>query len=113
MFSTFVSSQLELQSFADRAEQVRTLVEPGFRSVFRVCNLRPSLDLLDELKKTLSPPVVMPPKRPRCTAGMLPFLLSQINDALKLTSAVTRTDRLRTPPSKPRANVAGRIEFCS
>ncbi|XP_053350062.1 GON-4-like protein isoform X3 [Clarias gariepinus] len=41
----------ELQSFAERAEQMRAVVDPGFRSAFRVCNLQPSLDLLDELEK--------------------------------------------------------------
>ncbi|XP_066539009.1 GON-4-like protein isoform X2 [Hoplias malabaricus] len=43
----------ELQSFAERAEQVRAEVNPGFRSMFRVCNLQPSLHLLEELKHML------------------------------------------------------------
>ncbi|XP_072535573.1 GON-4-like protein isoform X2 [Salminus brasiliensis] len=47
----------ELQSFAERAEQVRAAVDPGFRSVFRVCNLQPSLNLLEELKQTPLPHV--------------------------------------------------------
>lgn len=42
--------QTELQSFAKRAEQVRAVVDPGFRSIFRVCNLQSSLNLLEELK---------------------------------------------------------------
>lgn len=53
-------SQTELQSFAERAEQVRAVVEPGFKSAFRVCNLQPSLDLLEELKKTPSPHTPLP-----------------------------------------------------
>ncbi|KAL6488510.1 hypothetical protein MHYP_G00022510 [Metynnis hypsauchen] len=47
----------ELQSFAERAEQVRAVVDSRFRSLFRVCNLQPSLNLLDELKHTPSPSV--------------------------------------------------------
>uniref|UniRef100_A0A3B4DEF4 GON-4-like protein n=1 Tax=Pygocentrus nattereri TaxID=42514 RepID=A0A3B4DEF4_PYGNA len=47
----------ELQSFAERAEQARALVDSRFRSLFRVCNLQPSLNLLDELKHTPSPSV--------------------------------------------------------
>ncbi|XP_017327405.1 GON-4-like protein isoform X5 [Ictalurus punctatus] len=50
----------ELQSFAERAEQMRAVVEPGFKSAFRVCNLQPSLDLLEELEKTTSPPIPRP-----------------------------------------------------
>ncbi|XP_058248102.1 GON-4-like protein isoform X4 [Hemibagrus wyckioides] len=52
---------MELQSFAERAEQVRAVVEPGFKSAFRVCNFQPSLDLLEELEKT------QPTPQPRST----------------------------------------------
>ncbi|KAI4893265.1 hypothetical protein NFI96_019664 [Prochilodus magdalenae] len=45
----------ELQSFAERAEQVRAVVNPKFRSLFRVCNLQPSLNLLEELKHAPCP----------------------------------------------------------
>ncbi|XP_036418539.1 GON-4-like protein isoform X2 [Colossoma macropomum] len=40
---------LELQFFAQRAEQAQSVTEPGFVSVFRACNLQAALDLLEEL----------------------------------------------------------------
>ncbi|KAK3551157.1 hypothetical protein QTP70_013892 [Hemibagrus guttatus] len=49
-------SRMELQSFAERAEQMRAVVVPGFKSAFRVCNFQPSLDLLEELEKTQPAP---------------------------------------------------------
>ncbi|XP_051577926.1 GON-4-like protein isoform X2 [Myxocyprinus asiaticus] len=54
----------ELLSFAERAEEGRSVVNPGFRSMFRVCNLQPSLNLLDELKESPSP-LYLPPKPTR------------------------------------------------
>ncbi|KAI5618229.1 GON-4-like protein, partial [Silurus asotus] len=47
---------MELKSFAERAEQMRALVYPQFKSVFRVYNLQPSLELLEELEKIPFPP---------------------------------------------------------
>ncbi|XP_059363940.1 GON-4-like protein [Carassius carassius] len=51
----------ELLSFAERAEEERSMVNPGFRSMFRVCNLQSSLNLLEELKQCPSP-LYLPPK---------------------------------------------------
>ncbi|TRY89449.1 hypothetical protein DNTS_016047, partial [Danionella cerebrum] len=45
----------ELLSFAQRAEQGRSVINPAFKSIFRVCNLQPSLSLLEELKESPSP----------------------------------------------------------
>uniref|UniRef100_A0A9J7XCU1 GON-4-like protein n=1 Tax=Cyprinus carpio carpio TaxID=630221 RepID=A0A9J7XCU1_CYPCA len=51
----------ELLSFAERAEEDRSMVNPGFRSMFRVCNLQSSLNLLEEIKQCPSP-LYLPPK---------------------------------------------------
>ncbi|XP_034161304.2 GON-4-like protein isoform X2 [Pangasianodon hypophthalmus] len=64
----------ELQSFAERAEQMRTVVQPGFKSAFRVCNLQPSLELLEELEKTTSPPIPPPKSTQSPAVHRYPFL---------------------------------------
>ncbi|XP_016380110.1 GON-4-like protein [Sinocyclocheilus rhinocerous] len=51
----------ELLSFVERAEEERSTVNTGFRSMFRVCNLQSSLNLLEELKQCPSP-LYLPPK---------------------------------------------------
>ncbi|XP_017566892.2 GON-4-like protein isoform X1 [Pygocentrus nattereri] len=43
---------IELQLFAQRAEQAQSVTEPGFVSVFRACNLQAALDLLEELDRS-------------------------------------------------------------
>ncbi|XP_060777852.1 GON-4-like protein isoform X2 [Neoarius graeffei] len=64
----------ELQSFAERTEQMRTVVEPGFKSAFHVCNLQPSLDLLEELEKAASPPIPQPRSIRSHAVHRYPFL---------------------------------------
>lgn len=44
----------ELLSFAERAEDERSAVNLGFKSVFRVCNLLSSINLLEEVKQSPS-----------------------------------------------------------
>ncbi|XP_026140651.1 GON-4-like protein [Carassius auratus] len=64
----------ELLSFAERAEEERSAVNPGFRSMFRVCNLQSSLNLLEELKQCPSPLYLLPkPIRPN-SAHSYPLL---------------------------------------
>ncbi|XP_041962509.1 GON-4-like protein [Alosa sapidissima] len=61
----------ELQSFAERGEQMKAAVQPGFVSAFRACNLQPSQDLLEELNNT--PSVLLPPAKPlRSHPAVLP-----------------------------------------
>ncbi|XP_012678292.2 GON-4-like protein [Clupea harengus] len=61
----------ELQSFAERGEQMRAAVQPGFVSAFRACNLQPSLELLEELKNT--PSILTPLAKPlRSHSAVLP-----------------------------------------
>ncbi|XP_065154232.1 GON-4-like protein isoform X2 [Paramisgurnus dabryanus] len=64
----------ELRSFAERAEKGRAAVNPGFRSIFKVCNLQPSLNLLEELNQCPFP-LHLPPKPTRRNAAhSYPFL---------------------------------------
>ncbi|RXN30355.1 GON-4 [Labeo rohita] len=53
--------QGELLTFAEQAEEGRSAINPGFRSMFRTCNLQSSLNLLEELKQCPSP-LYLPPK---------------------------------------------------
>ncbi|XP_056617910.1 GON-4-like protein isoform X2 [Triplophysa dalaica] len=64
----------ELLSFAERAEEGRTAINACFRSVFRVCNLEPSLKLLEKLNQC-PVPAHLPPE-PTChnAAHSYPFL---------------------------------------
>ncbi|XP_060726280.1 GON-4-like protein isoform X4 [Tachysurus vachellii] len=65
---------MELQSFAERAEQMRAVVDPGFKSAFRVCNLHPSMDLLEELEKTASQTTPQPRSTKSHAVHRYPFL---------------------------------------
>ncbi|KAJ8287950.1 hypothetical protein COCON_G00006090 [Conger conger] len=56
----------ELQSFAERGEETRATVEPGFRSIFRACNLQGALSLLEELKLCPAPVTPAKPTRSYC-----------------------------------------------
>ncbi|XP_060721563.1 GON-4-like protein isoform X2 [Tachysurus vachellii] len=42
----------ELQFFAEQAEQAHRVLDPGFVSIFRVCNLQPAVSLLEELDQS-------------------------------------------------------------
>lgn len=64
----------ELLSFAERAEDGRTTINPTFRSVFRVCNLQSSLNLLEELNQCPFPVHVPPKPTCRAAAHSYPFL---------------------------------------
>ncbi|KAJ8290049.1 hypothetical protein GJAV_G00008150 [Gymnothorax javanicus] len=64
--STTLHFLLELQSFAQRGEQARSTMEPGFTSIFRACNLQGALSLLEELKHSPSPVTPIKPSRALC-----------------------------------------------
>ncbi|XP_053087385.1 GON-4-like protein isoform X1 [Pangasianodon hypophthalmus] len=42
----------ELQFFAQQGEQAQQVMDPGFVSIFRACNLQPALSLLEELDQS-------------------------------------------------------------
>ncbi|XP_036411256.1 GON-4-like protein [Megalops cyprinoides] len=64
----------ELQSFAQRGEQARGAMEPGFVSIFRACNLQGALSLLEELKLS-PPPNATAPSKPARSACVRSFPL--------------------------------------
>ncbi|KAG7457904.1 hypothetical protein MATL_G00232200 [Megalops atlanticus] len=75
--SEAVTTQLflsELQSFAQRGEQARGTMEPGFVSIFRACNLQGALSLLEELKLSPTPNAIAPSK-PARNVGVRSFPL--------------------------------------
>ncbi|XP_066530649.1 GON-4-like protein isoform X2 [Hoplias malabaricus] len=65
---------LELQFFAQRGEESRKMVDPGFVSVFRACNLQPALSLLEELDH--SPKFDAPGQGPFFPGSQIPAHLS-------------------------------------
>ncbi|KAJ8398498.1 hypothetical protein AAFF_G00427530 [Aldrovandia affinis] len=68
----------ELQSFAQRGEQARSAVEPGFISIFRACNLQGAHSLLEELKRCPIPVTPGKPARSTCVRSypLLPLKLA-------------------------------------
>ncbi|KAG5856478.1 hypothetical protein ANANG_G00008370 [Anguilla anguilla] len=75
--STALHFLSELQSFAQRGEQGRTPVEPGFTSIFRACNLQGALSLLEELKLSPAPATPTKPTRSYCVRSY-PLLPSKL-----------------------------------
>ncbi|MFT7812496.1 GON-4-like protein isoform X2 [Arapaima gigas] len=65
----------ELQVFAQRGEETRGTMEPGFISVFRACNLHGAVSLLDELRAPSSPHSAVLPEPVRPKSGRLYPLL--------------------------------------
>ncbi|XP_069041039.1 GON-4-like protein isoform X3 [Lepisosteus oculatus] len=67
----------ELQSFAQSTEETRGLVEPGFVSMFRACNLEGALSLLEEFDRTIKPQLTQAspqrPARQRCNTVVRPY----------------------------------------
>ncbi|MBN3317640.1 GON4L protein, partial [Atractosteus spatula] len=67
----------ELQSFAQSTEETRGLMEPGFVSMFRACNLEGALSLLEEFDRTIKPQLTQAspqrPARQRCNTIVRPY----------------------------------------
>uniref|UniRef100_A0A673Y9T2 GON-4-like protein n=1 Tax=Salmo trutta TaxID=8032 RepID=A0A673Y9T2_SALTR len=53
--------QQELQTFAQRAEAIRSVRDPGFSSIFRACNLQGALSLVQEQESSVSPSCLVVP----------------------------------------------------
>ncbi|KAJ7985580.1 hypothetical protein DPEC_G00353550 [Dallia pectoralis] len=66
----------ELQSFARRQEATRSPWEPGFRSIFRACNLPGALSLIQEQMRSVSSAPPRPPARPQtCSSNVRTYPL--------------------------------------